>query len=86
MKRWNIKDDMEELVALAAPLVKTNGMLWTMTRSSTLPLPKFAKMCQQGLEVANVANSKLDRVQPLPADFPTIGASPVKYFMWRIQK
>ncbi len=86
LKRWNIKDDMEELVALAAPLVKSNGMLWTLTRSAALPTQKFAKICQQGLELANAANSKLERIQPMPTDFPTIGSQPAKYLMWIIQK
>ncbi|KAL7523826.1 hypothetical protein ACHAWF_000685, partial [Thalassiosira exigua] len=45
-KRWSAKNDMAELVALAAPLVKSGGLLFATTNSASLRPEKFAKMCK----------------------------------------
>jgi 23S rRNA (cytosine1962-C5)-methyltransferase len=82
-KRWSIQD-MDELVALAVGLVKKGGFLWTTTNSASMPAPKFARLCCKGFEDAGVSNAKLERIQPMPADFPSIGAQPVKNLVWRI--
>ena len=94
---------MAELVALAAPLVKTNGLLFTTNNCSTLPVAKFAKSCWVGLEAAGMvkysaasaANKKggaavatagatLERVIPMPYDFPTVGEQSVTNLVWRL--
>jgi 23S rRNA (cytosine1962-C5)-methyltransferase len=82
-KRWSVKHDMEELVALAAPLVKSGGLLWTTTNSAGLSPLKFAKSCHAGFDNASVG-AKLERIQPMPVDFPCIGPAPVKNLVWRI--
>ena len=79
-----MKNDMAELVALAAPLVKSEGLLWTTTNSASLRPEKFAKMCKKGLMDAGVPNAKLERIAPMPSDFPSIGAHPVTNLAWRI--
>ena len=83
-KRWSVKSDMAELVALAARLVKSDGLLFTTTNASTLRPEKFAKMCKKGLDDAGVTNAKLERISPMPSDFPSIGCHPVTNFIWRI--
>lgn len=83
-KRWSIKNDMAELVALAAPLVKSGGLLWTSTASAGIHPMKFAKMCQKGLGDAGIGTAKLENIQPMPFDFPTIGSQPVKNLTWRM--
>jgi len=84
-KRWSVKNDMDELVALASTLVKKGGILWTTTNSASLHPIKFARLCRKGLEDAGIKSAKLERIQPMPADFPAIGSQPVKNFVWRIQ-
>merc|ERR1711935_188504 len=76
-KRWSVKNDYHELVALAAPLVKKGGMLWTTTNSANLPPIKFARSCKRGFDDVGVS-AKLERIQPMPLDFPTIGPQDVK--------
>jgi 23S rRNA (cytosine1962-C5)-methyltransferase len=83
-RRWSVKNDMDELVALAAPLVKEGGLLWTTTNSAGLSPIKFARLCKRGLESVGLENAKLERIQPMPVDFPSIGAQPVKNLVWRI--
>jgi 23S rRNA (cytosine1962-C5)-methyltransferase len=83
-KRWSVKNDMDELVALAASLVKKGGLLWTTTNSASVPPIKFARLCRKGLEAAGFDSAKLERIQPMPVDFPTVGSQPVKNFVWRI--
>jgi 23S rRNA (cytosine1962-C5)-methyltransferase len=83
-KRWSIKNDMDELVALAANLVKKGGLLWTTTNSASTHPIKFARLCQKGLDDAGIENAKLERIQPMPADFQTIGPQPVTNLVWRI--
>ena len=84
-KRWSVKTDTAELVALAAPLVKNGGLLWTTTNCATLSPMKFSNMCEKGLKQAGVS-AKLERVQPMPTDFPFIGSAPVKNLAWRVVK
>ncbi|KAL9180771.1 hypothetical protein ACHAXT_011224 [Thalassiosira profunda] len=83
-KRWSVKNDMSELVALAAPLVKSGGLLFTTTNAATLRHDKFARMCKKGLEDAGVANARLERIGPMPSDFSSIGPQPVKNLVWRV--
>lgn len=83
-KRWSVKNDMDDLVALAATLVKKGGLLWTTTNSASIHPIKFARLCQKGLEDAGIESAKLERIQPMPVDFPTIGPQAVKNFVWRI--
>jgi 23S rRNA (cytosine1962-C5)-methyltransferase len=83
-KRWSIQD-MDELVALAVGLVKKGGVLWTTTNSASMPATKFARLCRKGFVDAGVSNAKLERVQPMPADFPCVGSQQVKNLVWRIQ-
>jgi 23S rRNA (cytosine1962-C5)-methyltransferase len=83
-KRWSAKSDMASLVELAAPLVKKGGVLWTTTNSAGIHPVKFARMCQTGLQNAGVKSAKLERVAPMPLDFPSIGPQNVKNLVWRI--
>mmetsp|Transcript_3052 Transcript_3052/g.6704 ORF Transcript_3052/g.6704 Transcript_3052/m.6704 type:complete len:1021 (-) Transcript_3052:92-3154(-) len=83
-KRWSVKNDMAELVALAAPLVKSDGLLFTTTNSATLTPEKFAKMCKKGLTDAGMPNARLERVSPMPSDFLSVGMQPVKNLVWRL--
>ena len=83
-RRWSIKNDMDELVALGAPLVKQGGLLWTTTNSAGLSPIKFARLCKRGFDSVGLENAKLERIQPMPVDFPSIGAQPVKNLVWRI--
>ena len=84
-KRWSVANDMDELVSLAARLVKRGGVLWTTTNSGRITSSKFARLCKRGLDEAGV-EAKLERIQPLPVDFPSIGTPSVKNLVWRIVK
>jgi 23S rRNA (cytosine1962-C5)-methyltransferase len=84
-KRWSVKSDMAELVSLAAPLVKNDGLLLTTTNSATLRADKFASMCKKGLDDAGIMG-KLERVTPMPYDFVSIGPQPVKNMVWKISR
>jgi 23S rRNA G2069 N7-methylase RlmK/C1962 C5-methylase RlmI len=64
--------------------VKKGGLLFTTTNSASMPAVRFARLCRKGLEDAGIANAKLERIQPMPADFPSIGSQPVKNLVWRI--
>ncbi|KAL3805203.1 hypothetical protein ACHAW5_003626 [Stephanodiscus triporus] len=83
-KRWSVKSDMAELVTLAAPLVKSGGLLFTTTNSASLRAEKFVNMCKKGLMDAGIPNARLERVSPMPSDFTSIGSQPVKNLVWRI--
>ncbi|KAL7492071.1 hypothetical protein ACHAWT_001404 [Skeletonema menzelii] len=83
-RRWSVKNDMDELVTMAAALVKRGGLLFTTTNSASLRPEKFAKMCKKGLVDAGIPDAKLERISPMPLDFPSIGAQPVTNFAWRI--
>ena len=83
-RRWSVKNDVDELVTLAARLVKSGGLLFTTTNSASLRPEKFAKMCMKGLVDAGIPDAKLERISPMPSDFPSIGAQPVTNFAWRI--
>ena len=83
-RRWSVKNDMAELVALAAPMVKRGGLLWTTTNSATIHPMKFAKMCKKGLDDVGMSGAKLERVVPMPSDFQCVGSQPVKNLVWRI--
>ena len=77
-KRWSAKNDYDELVSLAAPLLKEGGLLWATTNSNQIHPVKFARMCEKGLASAGISDSKLERVAAMPSDFPTIGPQSVK--------
>ena len=79
-----MKNDAAELVALAAPLVKRDGLLFTTTNSAGLRAERFARMCKKGLDDAGFADARLERVSPMPSDFSSVGPQPVKNFVWRI--
>jgi len=83
-KRWSAKKDYDELVSLASKLVKKGGLLWTTTNSATISPVEFTRMCEKGLANAGITGAKLERVAPMPIDFPTIGSPPVKNFIWRM--
>jgi len=83
-KRWSIKNDMDELVSLASGLVKKGGLLWTTTNSASIHPVKFARLCRKGLEDAGIESAKVERIQPMPLDFQSIGPQPVKNLVWRI--
>ena len=83
-KRWSAKNHYHDLVSLAAPLVKDGGLLWTTTNSASISPTKFANMCQKGITNAGIQKTKLERVAPMPPDFPSVGTPPVKNFVWRI--
>jgi 23S rRNA (cytosine1962-C5)-methyltransferase len=83
-RRWSVKNDMDELVALAAPLVKEGGLLWTTTNSGSISPVKFARACKRGLDSVGLENTKLEKIQPMPVDFPSIGQQQVKNLVWRI--
>jgi len=86
-KRWSVKSDMAELVALATPLIKEGGLLFTTNNCSTLRPERFAKLCKNGFERAGKGGmkSKLERVAPMPVDFPSVGSQPVTNLVWRVQ-
>ena len=75
---------MDELVALAAPLVKEGGLMWTTNNCSTIRPERFARMCKRGFEQAGI-HSKLERIAPMPMDFPSIGPQSVTNMVWRLQ-
>jgi 23S rRNA (cytosine1962-C5)-methyltransferase len=83
-RRWSVKNDMDELVSLAAGLVKKGGLLWTTTNNAGIHPIKFARVCKKGLEDAGLYDAKLERLQPMPGDFPSIGPQSVKNLVWRI--
>jgi 23S rRNA (cytosine1962-C5)-methyltransferase len=83
-KRWSIKNDADELVALAAPLVKKGGLLWTTTNSASISPIKFARLCRKGLDSVGLQSARLEKIEPMPSDFPCIGPQPVKNLIWRI--
>jgi len=83
-KRWSAKNDYDELVSLAAPLVKEGGLLWATTNSNQIHPVKFARMCKKGLVSAGIPDAKLERVAAMPSDFPVIGPQSVKNLVWRI--
>ena len=76
-KRWSVKNDMAELVSLAAPLLTTTNL-------ASLRTEKFGNMCRKGLLDAGVQNPRLERISPMPSDFTSIGPQPVKNLVWRI--
>ena len=98
-KRWSVQQDTPELVALAAKLVQPGGLLWTTTNHAGISALQWARLCQKGLldhQQARIAAEegtgrvrkpkapRLERVQPMPTDFPSIGAQNVKNLVWRI--
>lgn len=85
-KRWSVKNDMAELVSLATPLVKHDGLLFTTTNSASLSAWTFAKMCKKGLADAGIEDARLERVSPMPSDFTSVGPQPVKSLVWRISR
>jgi len=86
-RRWSVRTDTDELVSLAAPLVKDGGLLVTTTNASTLRPGRFAAMVKKGLDDAGLGGrSRLERVCPMPMDFPSVGTGPVKNLVWTIRR
>lgn len=83
-KRWSAKNDYDELVALAAPLVKKGGLLLTTTNSAQIHPIKFARQCKKGLVDAGFSDARLEKVAAMPSDFPLVGPQNVKNLIWRI--
>jgi len=87
-KRWSARNDYDQLVELASKLVKKGGLLWTSTNCASLTSLSFARICKKGFErnkrLMQEGEVKLERVVPMPLDFPSVGPSPVKNFVWRI--
>ena len=83
-KRWSVKKDMSSLVSLATSLVREGGMLWTCTNCASLSMEKFEESCRKGIIEAG-RKCTLDRIAPMPCDFPSIGSQPVKNLVWRIE-
>mmetsp|Transcript_3951 Transcript_3951/g.5384 ORF Transcript_3951/g.5384 Transcript_3951/m.5384 type:complete len:672 (-) Transcript_3951:106-2121(-) len=83
-RRWSAKKDYDELVSLAAPLIKSGGLLWTTTNSASISPERFARSCKKGLDTAGLSGAKLERVAPMPSDFPCVGSAPVKNLIWRV--
>ena len=81
-KRWSVKSDMAGLATLAAPLVKSDGLLFT--NSASWWTETFVNMCKKGLIDAGINNAKLERVSPMPSDFSSIGSQPVRNLVWRL--
>jgi 23S rRNA (cytosine1962-C5)-methyltransferase len=81
--RWSAKNDYDELVTLAAPLVKPGGLLLTTTNLASMPPLKFVRIVKKGLVEANVPGASLERVVPMPHDYPFIGSPPVKNLVWK---
>ena len=86
-RRWSVRTDTDELVGLAAPLVKDGGLLVTTTNASTLRPGRFAAMVKKGLDDAGLGGrSRLERVCPMPMDHPSVGTGPVKNLVWTIRR
>lgn len=84
-RRWSVRRDMAELAALAAPLVKSGGLLFASTNAAGLSPGRFANMCRRGLADAGVGEGVLlERVAPMPSDFASVGTPPVKNLVWRL--
>ena len=83
-KRWSAKNDYDDLVKLAAPLVKDGGLLWTTTNSNQISSIKFSRMCKKGMTEAGFPNAKLERIATMPLDFPSIGPQQVKNLVWKL--
>lgn len=83
-KRWSAKNDYDDLVKLATPLVKEGGFLWTTTNSNQISSIKFSRMCKKGMTEAGFPNAKLDRIATMPLDFPSIGPQQVKNLVWKL--
>ena len=83
-RRWSAKNHYNELVSLAAPLVKKGGLLWTTTNSASISPLKFTRLCQKGFVESDIKDAKLERIAPMPCDFPGIGPSSVKNLVWRM--
>ena len=83
-RRWSVRADMGELVTLASPLVKSGGLLFTTTNSASITAEKFAASVRGGLIQAGRGEAKLERICPMPNDFPSVGCQPVKNLVWRM--
>jgi len=59
----------------------------TTTNASTLRPGRFAAMVKKGLDDAGLGGrSRLERVCPMPMDFPSVGTGPVKNLVWTIRR
>ena len=74
---------MPALASLASTLVREGGMLWTSTNCASLSIDRFEEMCRKGITDAG-REGTLDRIAPMPCDFPSIGSQPVKNLIWKL--
>ncbi|MCA9528385.1 MAG: hypothetical protein KC549_19005, partial [Myxococcales bacterium] len=79
-KRWSAARDYPELVALALPLLRPGGCLWTVTNHRATPAHRFARKVAEALP----EGSTLERACPPPVDYPVDGPFPVKTLWWRV--
>ncbi|KAL7556237.1 hypothetical protein ACA910_017391 [Epithemia clementina (nom. ined.)] len=75
------------------------GLLWTTTNHAGISAAQWARLCRNGLDeyfavstsgsgvdgsLRNRKRPRLDRIQPMPTDFPSIGPQSVKNLVWRL--
>ena len=77
-RRWSVKRDYGELVALAAPLVAPGGAMMTSTNYRQMNAYQLAKKVQQDIPTDFV----LERVCAPPIDFPA-ECLEIKNLIWR---
>lgn len=79
-KRWSAAQDCGELVRLAVPLLAPGGRLLTITNHRGVTPARFGTLVSQGLP----EGARLERVGPMPVDFPEDGPPTVKSWIWRL--
>jgi 23S rRNA (cytosine1962-C5)-methyltransferase len=70
---WTLDRDYPELIAKAAAVIPTDGLLWLA--ANTHELGSLAKLAQKGLRAANRAGVVLEQ-GGLPPEYPTLAAQP----------
>jgi len=70
---WTLDRDYPELIAKAAAVIPTDGLLWLA--ANTHELGSLAKLAQKGLRTAGRAGAVLEQ-GGLPPEYPTLAAQP----------
>jgi 23S rRNA (cytosine1962-C5)-methyltransferase len=70
---WTLDRDYPELIAKAAAVVPTDGLLWLA--ANTHELGSLAKLAQKGLRLASRTGAILEQ-GGLPPEYPTLAAQP----------
>jgi 23S rRNA (cytosine1962-C5)-methyltransferase len=70
---WTLDRDYPELIAKAAAVIPTDGLLWLA--ANTHELGSLAKLAQKGLRTAGRAGAMLEQ-GGLPPEYPTLAAQP----------